>query len=340
MIRILILSVLFNSTLASQSIEKYYQLINKAELKIINDSIPSAIEDYKIAFNSFEKPFSKDIHNALICSIKNGDNNLASELVKRLISLGCDLEFFRTNNNLDDYIKTKYWFEVVSLYPSLRKQYYSKINLDLRSKIESFLCRDQFWRHQDPNYTVLKDSTFLEDENLMEELHKIFESGYPDEYDVGLFFRNNKSIDHFNTIPVILLHNYTSYEKYKIGIDLTDKLLEYVHSGELNNGLFAYLHDRSGDFMLNFGYASTSIFKVRGKFYKDQSSIEVLKKRNLNRKTIWMDQLEDFYRKFIFQQNNSEFQFFTFPSASQIDLPDELVKKVFKELKLTDNNNR
>ncbi len=327
MLRILILILFFSTTLKSQDVEKYYQLINKAESQILNDSLISAVKYYESAFRAFDRPFSKDLYNALICSIKIGEDAASSEFIKGLIRLGCNLEFFRNNESFRNFIKTKYWLQIVDNYPSLRNEYFSNTNLELRSRIESFLCRDQFWRNQDPSYTILRDTTFKEDDRIMDDLAEIFENGYPGEYQVGLFFANKSAIDHFSTIALVLLHNFTSADNYKVGRDLSDLLLRFVKRGELHNGVYAYLYDRSGDFKTDRGFGSHSIWKVKGKYYTDKPSDEILSNQELKRKKIGLDPLDEFYRKFAFQEKNQEFQFFTFLSSSQIDLPDEIVNQ-------------
>lgn len=333
MIRLTILFLLFSTTVQSQSLDRYYALIHEAESKIVNDTTSAAIDIYAQAFALFEKPFSKDIYNALICAAKTEDHQYTTELVRRLMHLGCDLEFFRHNEVFNTYIKTKHWLGLVKAYSDIRKAYYDNINLELRSRVESLLCRDQFWRNKDPSYEELRDSTFSEDDRIMAELLDIFRDGYPDEYEIGLFFADG-SIDHFHATGLILMHNYTSSDIYKIGFDLEDDLMTFVKNGQLHNGLYAYLVDGSGDFRDHRGYGSHSILMVRGNYYTDRPSKEIQQEIAQNRKDIWLDQTADFYKKFSYQLANPEFQFFTAPSNIGVDLPEEILSKVTDRLKI------
>ncbi len=64
---IIVFNLIFSPT------EEYFHFIYKAENCILLYKYEEASKDYETAFSFEEMPFLKDVHNALICSIKCND---------------------------------------------------------------------------------------------------------------------------------------------------------------------------------------------------------------------------------------------------------------------------
>lgn len=304
-------------------------------MHIVKDSFDKANDAYDKAFAINNKPFSKDLYNASICASKISDHSRTSELVKRLMKLGCEPQFFTNNTIYDDFIKSKSWQSRVNDYPKLRSTYRNIVDHELRAKIQSLLERDQFWRNKDPLYSILKDSTFREDEMIMQEIFELFEHGYPSEYDIGLFFSSNgDAITYFSHLSIILLHNYVSNDNYKVGYDLSDQLRGFVERGEMHHGLFAFLYDKSGQYKTNSGYGTTMYYKVRGKYYTNQPSEQTLRIKNDNRAKIGLDNLINTEEKLKYELLHDEFDFFTGWKYVSVDLPTEVLDKAFREIEI------
>ncbi len=66
-----------NNCLSQEKKIAYYDQINCAEANILDSNYVKAAMHYDSAFLAQPKPFAKDYWNALVCSIKNNDNQKA-----------------------------------------------------------------------------------------------------------------------------------------------------------------------------------------------------------------------------------------------------------------------
>jgi hypothetical protein len=331
----LIISILlFSVNLNAQSFDKYMQYINQAELMIVEGKNKDALTSYDSAFSVWKTPFAQDIRNALQCAVLEQEMSKCYEYAKSLILLGCDLKFFYNQQGLRPFISSGKWRRLTDEYAGLRKEYMQNCNWEMRAQIEQLKARDQYWRKQDPDYTILRDSTFREDDRIMEEILEIFKEGYPTEYEIGVFI-NSDTILSSDPLMVILLHNYTSNAGYKKGVDLTDILYAFAREGQMHPHVFASLNDRSGSYKLETGFAQESIiWMVTGKNYFEKFTHDQVEQFDRQRRKLGLDLLEVARKKAVFQHCTTPnlFSFFKSPHLNGTSLPAPILNAFFYEI--------
>lgn len=332
----LIIMFFYPLQLDAQNNWTYAEEINQAEKFVVNGNKNKALEKYINAFQLNDTPFAKDIDNALNCAVDTKNFKKAYELSEMLFKVGCSLDYFRNQESLTSLINSSGWLKVIKSYPSIKEEFDKSINQALRSKIEELFARDQYWRAKDPSYSILRDSTFKEDSLIMNELHNIIEEfGYPNEYKIGLFFDNDTTIAN-SPIQIILLHNYTASENYKVGRNWTEFLLKLTKEGSIPPHSFAYLNDRSGDFRISktgFG-CSSLVWKFNEKYYTESRSLESIQKIDSLRFKYGLEKFKDSVSKAVFQlKNDSRFNFFPESFISTIGLPEDMIEDFFVQKK-------
>lgn len=312
-------------------IKEYLAIVNKAELAIMNKDYIMAIQLYDKAFKKYARPYSRDIENAIQCALLSKNNTKIYEYAKALIAIGCDLNFFDKQQDFIAFKHSKEWLKLIKEYSALRTQFSKKCNWKLRHQLEALIARDQYWRNKDPNYQVLKDSTFKEDDLIMRELLAIFENGYPSEYKVGVFIKEDTLINSELILPLILLHNYTSDTNYKKGVNLTKQLTNFANDGSLHPDIFSYLHDRAGKYKIGNGFAREGIiWKIKGNLYFEKLSKEVVEDINVRRLSLGLCSVEEMRKKAVYQdQHNGLFDFFENAYFNSIDMPQAIIDSFF-----------
>lgn len=298
--------------LDAKSFEKYMYFSNKAELLIAQERYQAAVMQYDSAFAYWEKPFAADYRNALQCAVIGDNMEKGYRYARALMLLGCDIDFFRKQARLKKFRASKAWRQLIDEYAELRQAYLERCNWQLRSKLEQLKGRDQYWRNQDPTYTIFPDSTYKEDKEIMKDLLSCLKDGYPTEWEIGVFISRDTVLES-DPISILLYHNYVSDETYKEGPDLTEQLLGCVKSGQLHPEVFASLHDRSGGYRVMEGYGYDSfVYLIKGKYYTEKRSAAQINSMEQLRSEIWLDSLEEMKEKFVFQNclNKGHFGFF------------------------------
>lgn len=309
--------------------------IIEAENFVIQGQMENALKSYSAAFSDDCEVYAKDIDNALNCAIDLGEFDKAIQLSRKLIKLGCTLDYFRNQESLSLMISSSGWLDLIKSYPKLRSEYLENVNQSLRSKIEELFHRDQYWRGRDPYYGELKDSTFYEDSLIMGELEVIFKQyGYPNENEIGLFFQNDTTIA-YSPIQLIIIHNYNSADNYKVGPNWTELLNDQRKLGKLPSHSFAYLNDRSGDYRIDKGgfVIANILWVFDGKYYIEKRSDEKVNIINSLRIKYGLETLDESIQKALFQiRVDSRFDFFHASFVSSTYLPAELIEKLFSEV--------
>lgn len=321
-------------TLEAKSFEKYMYFSNKAELLIAQERYQEAVMQYDSAFACWEKPFAADYRNALQCAVTVDNMEKGYRYARALMLLGCDIDFFRKQARLKKFRASKAWRQLIDEYTKLRQAYLERCNWQLRSKLEQLRGRDQYWRNQDPTYTICPDSTYKEDKEIMKDLLSSLRDGYPTVWEIGVFISRDTVLES-DPISILLLHNYVSDETYKEGPDLTVQLLGYVKSGQMHPEVFASLNDRSGEYRVMEGYGYESfVYLIKGKYYTEKRSAAQINSMEELRREIWLDSLEEMKEKFVFQNclNKGQFDFFQGNILSVVDIPIPLLQQFFEEV--------
>ncbi len=309
----------------------YSSLISQAEVAILEVDYQSALTLYKSGFNKFDKPFAKDIDNALLCAVEVGDFESCNSFVKRLISLGCDLNYFFKRKSLETYRESIEWWDFLKEYPTLRSDYMANRNHALRAKVESWLGTDQYWRVKDPSYNIHEDVTFKEDDIIIKEWQELTKENTLSEYEIGVFIENDTLIVE-SPIWYVLLHNYTSSEAYRVGVDVTPRLGKLVKQNAFSADVFAYLSDRSGAYRIEKGFGREAlIWSFNGAYYKEKRSNEETLAINTLRKKYELDSLSLARKKALFElTKDGRFHFFQGILVTSAGLPQGMIDKFYE----------
>ena len=78
---------------ANDQIEKYYSLVNRAEISITESKFKDALHFYEEA-SKIKTLFSYDAHNALLCAIETNNVKKAISYAKLLLQKGVPVPYF------------------------------------------------------------------------------------------------------------------------------------------------------------------------------------------------------------------------------------------------------
>ncbi|MCB0586336.1 MAG: hypothetical protein KDD06_13570 [Phaeodactylibacter sp.] len=332
--RVLAAFLSLSFVLQGQSFDTYLAYIHTAERNILSSAYEEALSAYDTAFIIWERPLPADIRNALQCAVLTEDTSEAYRHVKSLILLGCDLNFFFRQESLRAFRASASWRRIIEEYPALRSTFVQNCDWPLRSRIESLVARDQFWRAQDPHYTSMRDSTFAEDARIMDEVLEIFHQGYPTAYEIGVFMEEDTLLSRLDPLHLILLHNYTKADNYKTGPDLTETLLAFARQGRLHPDAFTYLNSRSGAYQMQPGFARDGVvWKADGKLYFEKINPERKDAIDQMRASIGLCTVEEMRKKalFLLGEKVGGFQFFHAGFMAAADLPAPMLQQFFVE---------
>lgn len=198
---------------------KNNQLVNKAELAIVEGDLSTAFKHYSELKNTFgiNNLFAKDIWNFANIALEIKDTLTANVCLNRLLEL--DYEFI---GNKCDYVSS--WISKSSIKP---KPSHPNLTLLLDSLIEI----DQKFRRLDSAYILHKDTIQFIDNHNADILNQLFTNfGYPTENMIGC-----KAM--FN-LEILLVHqNFGNERKY----DFTDVVNEALRTRKIETNDGAYL---------------------------------------------------------------------------------------------------
>ncbi len=283
----LLVFFLINLSLFSQSFIKYNQLVNKAELSIIDSNYTKALYYYQDAFKLVEYPFAKDLYNALLCATFTNNFDIAFEYLYKLVHKGIEYENFAKNKYLNPLKEDKRWFEFEKYYYENRKKILAGFNQDLKAEFERMLEEDQKSnkaRKKDPNKRYKFDSTVFANTLRIKEIIQLY--GFPTEEMLG--------VNDFTDAPfesALLFHYFqiSKQKNIKDSINIMPYLIEAIKNGKLNYSLFFnYLEDIS---LNKYGSNLAYLIDTNIVFIKiDSNSIAII---NKNRKLLGIETLEE-----------------------------------------------
>lgn len=287
----------YNLTIAQENnIAIYFDLVNKAEIAICQSNYKTGLGYYQKAFRFHHEPFTKDYHNALICSVYNKDYKTAKECYIKLAERNYYL--FDLREALSDIVDLKEWKKLESLDIPV------KINFEYQEKLEALVKRDQDIRNysikKNPNnhYEHNKDTImYIDSLNLAEFKELVKEYGFPTEDKIG------------NTYyTLILLHNL----QWKRN-NLNDFLYQETQKGNFHPYRYAKLYDYWVHNYNEEGLGKGEHYMIEVAFMiNDQFFIEYTpQKQEINefRKNIYIESLDDYYTQINFTRNNHLFKF-------------------------------
>lgn len=219
----------------SESLLKYYEYINFAEIAICESNFNEAERLYKLGFKYKKNPFSIDIYNlSLIYAIQKKNKKVYVNL-KTLASLGYPVSNLDNETNFStfkDFYKSKYGKRLIKYAKNPTFSY----NVDLRATYDSLLIIDQYFRKKPGSYKLYSDTIYKIDKSILDFVIKLIDKyGFPSEDLVGTNFGFS-----YTPLNIIIMHNHPNVNK-PITYDFHDLLLNAIQSGAINNGKGASL---------------------------------------------------------------------------------------------------
>lgn len=199
--------------------DKYYPLINQAELAVTEENYEQALNQYQEAFKYTVKPFGKDAYNAALTAAISGKTELRDTYLQLIIN-NCDDLIYLRSQFVDQYLKPGEWDKMILS----RKMDYDP---DLRDEMTEILEQDQLFRPDYDNY----DDTINQNRiiNMDKILNMTDKAGYPSHYEIG-YQPRLKSQQH----DIVLHHTAQRRSKDKTVTDLEPILKKAVQQGRFD----------------------------------------------------------------------------------------------------------
>jgi hypothetical protein len=217
---ILLIAIIFSCSKTKEyNSEKYFELINNAELAICDENYEKAISEYEVAFNAIQKPFGKDIFNSTLSSQLMNDYDKRDNYLQQIINNSNELDYVKSVF-VSKYMTEQEWKKLVSK----REIEYDQT---LRSEFNEIHARDQLFR---PMYETHDDTI---NSNRKINLKRILEltdsDGFPSQVELGYDnYLRKQSHD-------IVLHHTAQRRSYdKTVIDLEPILKSAVKNGRFD----------------------------------------------------------------------------------------------------------
>ena len=294
------------------SLANYYQLVNKAELNIVDSNYSKAFQNYEEAFTYKKAPFGKDIYNEAICAVLLDNYKKTYVNFKHLLAYGYEMDSLRKKEVLVDFFSSE-------LGMKLKKDNEQKVllyDIGLRKKYDSLFFADQYFRLKEGSYDIYGDTIKKIDIANVAIIQKLIKDhGFPSQYQVGLY----SGFSYFS-IQLMIIHNCVGSHGGQF-FDFTDILYSAVHKGKLDARVALYLFTRSrkGD---PYGFAESGIVKVgvdvKKKNATDEENklsswgffkLKKEKENELNRKRekIGLDSIKNDRRKVVYNLKDNRF---------------------------------
>ncbi|OBW42607.1 hypothetical protein AB670_01017 [Chryseobacterium sp. MOF25P] len=337
--------------LTNKKIIAYYETINMAENKIINNELDSASILYKKAFLNNEQPLGKDLYNSMIVSLKIKDKNHAFSQYRSLKCLEYPFDENFEAHNFPDLKKTK--------------EIKCKTSFDIayRKTLDSLFIIDQHYRKiSGGDYAKYQKEINKNDSIVSTQLLKLIQTkGFPNEYNLGL-----KSADKnfFQNFYLIVWHQAANNIKKPQVVNFSEDIVKALNLGkitpdnagfllDLNNNtnnysskhfdIMAFVnnpgdpkrpHDNIEKSLENEDCCYVHVWFLPEK--REEKGGKLVMEIDKRRKNLGMCSLDDNLKKKIFNLNNKDYQF---PQAQIVgmnftkDTDKENLKKHFIKIK-------
>ncbi len=280
----------------------YQETINKAELYIVNENKIQALNSYYNLLTTSDGNFSKDIYNSLILAKELNRFDTLFKLLDLVKAKNFDNAYLSGLEEFSDLHENVKWQEFIN---SNNNVIY--IDSELRNKINDLHTRDQFFRIKEGSYGKYGDTIRKIDSINMNYLLSLMSNGsLPGEKEIGARdFRGGQGYD-------IVLHHYMqNRSRNKKLLNITPILVNQVLEGRIEpNKCALWLEYQNGEFIAGvFDVARVSYDGKTSKYYSPPYSKEKKLLIDAYRKWIYLEPIEDYYKKVLFVTNNEDNNF-------------------------------
>lgn len=324
---LIVLNLFFSSP------KEYFYYIYKAEDCIITYNYCDAINNYETAFASKELPFLKDVHNALICSIKCNDTTKIKLFCSYLSNFNINKEYLETpffKASLKNELILDYLDE--ALNRSKAKSNELDIVLDSIYQVDQAI-REQCKQIATDYYSVCKDTILYVDSlNLVKLVAEIDKFGFPKESELSGHFPGKMP-----EFLWVICHNKTQISQI-----VTPLLEDAVSNFSLHPQLLSFIWGVNEDYYQYQEFGLGYSVQLDGQLYVfDLTNLTIKDKINLNREKYMLDDLDSYNKKIKFQYFNTEFVLIypvLFPTILADVETTEMLAEKWKDAKVTEYN--
>ena len=252
--RLLIFFLFVVSISYSQSSILYYKQINKGKQQLIKGDLKEALNYYYNAISNYDKSFARDCYNAIEIAAKINDTIQLDFFIKKAITKGIQLKHLESRGLLENYTKSFFLANIYSRKDSLRTEYLNKINIPIRTEINTMFLEDQNMRkaYYDANFLSRKKIGKQWEELNAKQVIRLIEItktyGFPGEHLIGLDTNamHPKIINGYYSagMPILIfIHHYS-----QPNLSYDDILINEVKKGNLYNEHYATICDFEAKF--------------------------------------------------------------------------------------------
>lgn len=268
----------------NELLHKYYYHVNQAELSIIDNNLLHAQLHYDAAFST-EYEFSRDIFNAFVVSYRLQDTLRSIHFYNRMVWAGLKKENFEGLFGNKDTTELSDYYQYISIhYDSIHNIVSNSSMPALGIKFNEFYIKDQSCRTDEEKSKDLKRCDSLIEIDLMK---FIDEYDFPSYKKIGLY--DTALIQPFTVdiLELIMFHKRGIIEN----TPFLDFMWKFVESGELDARAYSmrYFCQDCSPYHVNIPLRPIS---------KDE-----LKLINTERRKIYLEPLEDYYKKIDYSRN-------------------------------------
>ncbi|WP_027385142.1 hypothetical protein [Chryseobacterium gregarium] len=309
--------------LQNKELISYYEIINRAEIDIVNNNFTDANNLYKQAFAIIEQPQGKDIYNSLQAALKAGDENNAYNQYFTLKCMGYPFE----KEYFSNHFKSK---------KLPKKQCNITIDQSYKKTLDSLHDIDQKFRNLSHGDYKKYQKEITQGDSIasVNLLRLIQKKGFPNEYNIGIEDKADLSLHKFY---FIIWHQLATNNLSSQKVNFSEELNKALNVGkispqsaaflyDLNNGSasFSSMHFNILEFLTPNGSKELFYDQVQNKtakseccyvhewFFPEKRSdvaIDTVTKLNKSRKQIGLSDLDSELVKLKFILNNNEYIF-------------------------------
>lgn len=319
--------ILHSIMVANSQSGDYYSIVNEAENEVLLEKYGDAIPLYKKAFEINPMPFPKDLHNALLCSIKSEDEASSKAFIDKILQFDIDTIFYHTSDKLQELHASS---ELYGYFNSQLKNrvHYFKMNCRYYDKL---FALDQTIRQTckeiNTNYYAEcgEEIKLLDSLNLLS-LQKHFNAyGVPCEVE---FCQINPS-----AAPPYLLVVKHNMQWARNSLDSI--LLNAINDFRLHPQLYSDMVDYYNESTLKkpavFGLGYN--IKLGDRLFVWDVPAELKSTINASRNSIHLDSIEVYNAKVIFQYRHPEFLLIYPQLLATLDAGPEMEKELAEKWK-------
>lgn len=306
----------FVTCLSFSQNNEYFNLIDQAEIAIVNSDFKEANSLYQKAFNTNTESFVLDIINYSKCNCFLSDK-IQKNAIITLLQKGLSIKELRKDVVLKKCIKKNdaEFKDIEPIYDSLYRKQIQQLGYD-----------DQFYRLKKGSYVKYrKEIDSIDYNNINTFIELVDEKGFPSEAKIGVENRVG-----WQEWIIVVLHYQQQRSKDKSKPDITKILKKAVDENKLRPSIYAHLAEMQNDSIYRKYYHSPLVMIEKGEYRIFKSTLDKVNTIDEEREKIGMSSLKNQLVKFFFTQSKKNKYDFNF---GYVDTYSTDLTKQSKELK-------